>query len=106
MAAIELNVDNFEEEVLKSEIPVIVDFWAPWCGPCQEVIPMIDELFDELNCKVKVCKVNVDGNKPLARKYRVMTIPTIILFNNGTLVKEQIYPKSKAEITAMLDEIK
>lgn len=103
MAAIELNVDNFEAEVLKSELPVIVDFWAPWCGPCQEVIPMIDELFDELQGKAKVCKVNVDGSKALARKYRVMTIPTIIVFKNGELVSEKIYPKSKEEILAMLD---
>lgn len=103
MPAFELNKENFDEEVYNSELPVLVDFWAPWCGPCKEVLPIVEDLADELAGKVKVCKLNIDGSKEIARKFRVMTIPTILIFNKGEKVKEQIYPKSREEILALLE---
>lgn len=101
MAALHLNNENFEEEVLKSDIPVLVDFWAEWCGPCRMVLPIIEELASELK-DVKVCKINVDEQEDLAAKYRVMTIPTLMVFKNGQAVNTSIGAKSKAEILKML----
>jgi len=105
MPALELNQDNFENEVYKSDLPVLLDFWAPWCGPCQEVLPIIEELAGELEGKVKVCKINVDDSKQIARKFRVMTIPTILVFNNGEKIAEKIYPKTKEEILSMIENL-
>lgn len=89
---------NFETEVLKSELPVLVDFWAVWCGPCQMMGPMVEELAKELEGKVKVGKLNVDENPKLAEKYGVMSIPTLILFKNGEAVKTIVGLRNKEEI--------
>jgi thioredoxin 1 len=77
---------NFEQEVLKSDIPVLVDFWAPWCGPCRMVSPLVDELAEELTGKLKVVKVNTDENQEIAVKYGIRSIPTLGIFKNGEIV--------------------
>jgi thioredoxin 1 len=87
---VELTDQNFETEVLQSRIPVLVDFWAPWCGPCQMVGPVIEELATEYQDKIKVGKLNVDENPQTAVKYGVMGIPTVILFKEGKEVARKI----------------
>ena len=77
---------NFEQEVLKSDIPVLVDFWAPWCGPCRMVSPLVDEIAEELTGKLKVVKVNTDENQEIAVKYGIRSIPTLGIFKDGQLV--------------------
>jgi len=83
MAVIEITEKNFEEEVLKSEIPVLVDFWASWCGPCKMMAPVVEEISQDLEGKAKVCKVNIDEEPDLATKYEIMSIPTFLIFENG-----------------------
>lgn len=90
MAAVNVTKENFEEEVLKSELPVVVDFWATWCGPCQIMGPIVEELSQELEGKVKFCKVNVDENSELAESYDVMSIPNFKLFKKGELAGERV----------------
>jgi thioredoxin 1 len=84
--AIEGTDQNFESEVLKSELPVVVDFWAPWCGPCRMVAPMVEELAKEYQGKVKVVKVNTDENQSVATAYGIRSIPTLGIFKNGVIV--------------------
>ena len=90
MAEIILTKENFESEVLNSDIPVLVDFWASWCGPCMMLSPVISEISEELNGTVKVGKVNVDDEQELAMKYKVASIPTLLLFRNGKLEKTSV----------------
>ena len=90
MSEITITKQNFEEEVLNSEIPVIVDVWAVWCGPCQMLAPVIAEISEELSGKVKVGKVNVDEEQELALKFGVTSIPTVMLFENGQAVKTSV----------------
>lgn len=89
--------ENFESEVVNSDKPVMVDFWANWCGPCKGLAPIIDEIADEYSDKVKVCKVDVDANGELSMQFRVMSIPTVIFFKNGEQVLREVgaYPKEK-----------
>ncbi|MCF7920824.1 MAG: thioredoxin [Candidatus Cloacimonetes bacterium] len=98
MSYIELNKDNFQEEVLKSELPVIVDFWAPWCGPCRAIAPAMESLAEEFAGKVKITKVNVDQNPELANQYHVMSIPTILFFRNGQVDKQHVGLISKEKM--------
>lgn len=102
MAALHLTQENFETEVLKSDVPVLVDFWATWCGPCQMVLPIIEELAEEME-GVKIGKVNVDEQIELAKEYRVMSIPTLIVFKNGKKANMAVGAKSKEEIKALFD---
>ena len=94
---IEISEESFEEEVLKSELPVLVDFWAPWCGPCRMMGPIIEEIADE-NLELKVCKVNVDDSADLARKYNIESIPTLIYFENGIAKTTMIGLRTKQDI--------
>ncbi len=89
MAVVEITKTNFEEEVLKSQIPVLVDFWASWCGPCMMQGPVVDELSGEVS-QVKFAKVNVDEEMELAQQFRVMNIPTLLVFEGGQVSKTQI----------------
>ena len=88
MAVVHLNKDNFKEEVLDCKEPVLVDFWATWCGPCQMVGPVVEEVAGEVT-DAKICKVDVDANPELAREYRVMSIPTLMVFRDGQVAKER-----------------
>ena len=90
--------DNFEQEVLKSEIPVMVDFYADWCGPCKMMGPLVDEMAKLFDGKVKIGKINVDNDTAIAQKYRVMSIPTFIMFKNGEAVETHVGGMSKAEL--------
>lgn len=97
MSVVHLTEANFEQEVLRSDIPVLVDFWAPWCGPCKMLSPIIDEIAQEVT-DVKICKVNTDEADTLALNYKVMSIPTLILFKNGEIAAKSIGAKQKSEI--------
>jgi thioredoxin 1 len=91
--------NNFQAEVIESEVPVLVDFWAPWCGPCRRVSPVVEEIADERGEALKVVKLNIDENQETAVKFGVMSIPTLILFKHGEVAKTVIgaYPKKKLE---------
>lgn len=101
MSVLHLTKDNFNEEVLKSEVPVLVDFWATWCGPCQMIAPVIEEIAGEA-VDAKICKVDVDEQSELARQYKVLSIPTLMVFKGGELIKRESGARSKEEILEML----
>ena len=101
MSAIALTKDNFEKEVLQSDKPVLVDFWAPWCGPCRMVSPIVDEIASEIDY-AKVGKVNVDEQSELAAQYGVMSIPTLIVFKNGKIAQQAVGARDKAGLLDLL----
>ena len=102
--AMEFNGDNFENEVMNSDVPVLVDFWAPWCGPCKQLGPVIEELAGDYDGKAKVGKVNVDNDQDLAAKFGIRGIPTVMLFKGGQVVQNFVGVKSKEDLSSALDE--
>lgn len=102
MSVVNLTMENFQREVLNSEKPVLVDFWASWCGPCRMVSPLVDQIANE-NQEVKVAKVDIDAQPELASAFRVMSIPTLMVFKDGKLAKTAVGARPKAAILAMLD---
>lgn len=104
MAVITLTKENFEAEALKANVPVLVDFWASWCGPCRMVSPIVDEIAEELDGKVKVGKVNVDEQRELAGEYGIMSIPTLMVVKNGEIVNTAVGVRPKNAILSMLGE--
>ena len=103
MAVVTITNENFEEEVLKCELPVLIDFWADWCGPCKMMAPVIDELAEELDGKIKVGKVNVDEEAALALKYQIMSIPTLIVMKNGVFEGKNVGVQTKEEVLKLLN---
>lgn len=102
---INLNDKNFEESVSKTGLPVLVDFWAPWCGPCQIVGPIIEELAKENEGKIKVGKINVDESPQVAGKYGVMSIPTMILFKEGKEIRRKVGFESKESLVKLISDL-
>lgn len=102
MAEITITTDNFEDEVLKSEVPVLVDFWATWCGPCKMLSPVVSEIAEESDGSYKVGKINVDEQMDLAEKYNVMSIPTVIVFKNGEPAATSVGVVPKSKLLALL----
>lgn len=102
MAELKITRENFENEVMKSNIPVLIDFWAPWCGPCRMMGPIIEQLAEEYEGKAKVGKVNVDEEGELSQAFGVMSIPTIVLVKDGKVVRQVVGARPKAEVEAML----
>jgi thioredoxin 1 len=103
MSEITVTDSNFEEIVLKAKTPVLVDFWAVWCGPCQMQNPILEDIAKEYEGKATVCKINVDENQVTAAKYGVMSIPTLMLFNQGQLVKQMVGVQSKEVLVEELN---
>jgi thioredoxin 1 len=101
----EIKDQDFDQEVLKSSLPVVVDFWAPWCGPCRQIAPIVDKLAEEYKGKLKFCKVNVDENHDTASKYHVMSIPTLILFKKGQLVEQTVGGVSEKTLRSKIQEL-
>ena len=104
MAAIKLTKDNFQNEVLESAKPVLIDFWAPWCGPCRMLSPIVEELAGEVGDRAKVGKVNVDEERELASQFQVMSIPTLAVIKNGKLTATAVGVRPKRDLLKLLEE--
>ena len=102
---LEINGDNFDAEVINSDVPVLVDFWAPWCGPCKMIGPIVEELAGEFEGKAKVGKVNVDNNQDLAAKFGIRGIPTLIMFKGGNAEATKVGALSKTQLTDFIKEV-
>lgn len=101
MAALKITKENFEQEVMQSDIPVLIDFWAPWCGPCQMFSPVIEEIADEVST-TKICKINIDEDSELASKFQVMSIPTLVFLKEGKVVSTTLGVQSKISVLQMI----
>ena len=105
MSVIKITKDNFQEQVMQSDVPVLIDFWAEWCGPCRMVGPVIDELGEEV-AGAKIAKVNVDEQPELAAQFNVMSIPTIVIIKNGQVAESSVGVKPKAALLQMIEQAK
>lgn len=103
MAEITVTKENFESEVLKSELPVLLDFWAEWCGPCRMLSPIVAEIAEEYDGKIRVGKVNVDEEQELSDKFRVESIPMVVIMKNGKVANVSVGYRPKEQLTALLD---
>lgn len=103
MALITVTKENYDEEVVKSPVPVLLDFWAAWCGPCRMLSPIIDEIADEIEGKAKVCKINVDEQPLLAQQFGIMSIPTLVFMKNGEITAKEVGVRSKQVILDKLN---
>lgn len=101
MSVINVNKNNFQQEVINSDKPVLLDFWAPWCGPCRMVVPLVEEIAGERS-DIKVVKINVDEEQELAAQFRVMSIPTLVVMKNGKITNQAMGARPKNQILAML----
>jgi len=97
--------DNFSQDVLTAEGPVLVDFWAEWCGPCKMIAPVLEELADDYDGKLKICKLDIDANTQTAPKYGIRGIPTLIIFNNGEVAGTKVGALSKSQLSAFIDSV-
>ncbi len=104
MKPIELSETNFEQEVLKTNLPVLVDFWAAWCGPCKMIAPIVDEIAGEYESKLKIGKVDVDNNQQIAMKYGIRSIPTLLVFKNGKVVEQIVGAAPKKSLVEKLSK--
>jgi thioredoxin 1 len=102
MSEMNITKNNFEQEVLHSDKPVLIDFWAPWCGPCRLLSPVISEIAEEYGDKIKVCKVNVDDEGELAASFNVMSIPTLVVVKDGKVANSAVGVRPKAQIVEMI----
>lgn len=102
MSEMNITKNNFEQEVLHSDKPVLIDFWAPWCGPCRMLSPVISEIAEEYGDKIKVCKVNVDDEGELAASFNVMSIPTLVVVKDGKVTNSAVGVRPKAQIVEMM----
>jgi thioredoxin len=102
---VKLTQDNFAQQVLQSQTPVLVDFWAEWCGPCKMIAPLLDELADEYDGKIKIGKVNIDEQQSLAAEYGIRAIPTLLVVNKGQVAEQMVGAKSKRDLKASLDRV-
>ena len=104
-SVVHVTESNFEEEVVKSDVPVLVDFWAEWCGPCKMIAPILDEIAKEYGEKLKVCKIDVDSNPDIAPKFGIRGIPTLIMFKDGNAESTKVGAVSKSQLIEFVDEI-
>ena len=105
MSSIEITTDNFQSEVLDSPVPVLIDFWAPWCGPCKMISPLVDQLAGEYSGRLKVGKVNVDEDGALAEQHGIVSIPTLILYKDGALAGQKTGAAPKNDIIALFKNL-
>ncbi|HVA66078.1 MAG TPA: thioredoxin [Elusimicrobiota bacterium] len=105
MAEIHLTDDSFEKEVVQSASPVLVDFWAPWCGPCRMLSPVIEEIANEYTGKIRVAKINTDDHPNSATRFKISAIPTLLFFKDGKVIEQMVGVHSKAEIKKTLDTL-
>lgn len=103
MSVINLSKENFEQEVMESRVPVLVDFWATWCGPCKMMGPVVEQIAEDMGTSAKICKINIDEQQELAAKYQVMSIPTFIAFKDGKEVKRMVGAMPKNELAKILE---